>query len=94
MKPDQEIEILEKLNYEENKYTQVFRLIETKWIKVITKVSNKGIIKVINKLHIEVTPSTINHNPLFNQQISEEISNGTAIGMSDALLKNNKIGEY
>ena len=56
--------------------------------------SNKGFIKVISKLHIEVTPSTINHNPLFNQQISKEISNRTAIGISDASLKNNKIRGY
>ena len=51
-------------------------------------------VKVINKLQIEVIPSIIDYTQLFCVQIIDNIINNNVVAASDTSLKSNKIGRY
>ena len=78
----------------EMRYLPINKEVNMTWIKVIARVSDRGIIKIISQLNIKALPPMIDHTPSFNEQITVNTMNNKAVATSDASLKSNKLEGY
>ena len=68
--------------------------VDVMWNKVIVRVLDRGIIKIVSWLNIKALPPMIDHTLPFNEQITANIMNNKVVAASNASLKLNKLRGY